>query len=126
MKQFNYQKGKLGETIALNFLKKKAYQLIKSNFQTRFGEIDLICAKDKRLIFVEVKLRIGDELGIPEEMINPAKVFQIQKTAQHFLQNNPQLASQYSSYQIDAVCIVLNQDKSIARINHYQNIGSEL
>ena len=126
MKQFNYQKGKLGETIALNFLKKRAYQLIKSNFQTRFGEIDLICAKDKRLIFVEVKLRIGDELGIPEEMINPAKVFQIQKTAQHFLQNNPQLASQYSSYQIDAVCIVLNQDKSIARINHYQNIGSEL
>lgn len=35
--------GKLGENIAVNFLKKKGYQILDRNFKTsRFGEIDIV------------------------------------------------------------------------------------
>jgi len=126
MKQFNYQTGKLGEEIGRQFLQKKGYQILQSNFQTRFGEIDLIASKNQRLIFVEIKLKIGQQWGRPEEMINKNKILQIQKTALSFLQNNPQLAQKNPLYQIDAICIVCNQDGRPTIINHYENIGDEL
>ncbi len=126
MKKFNWQSGQKGEVIAKNFLLKKGYRIVESNFHTRFGEIDLTASKNKKLIFIEVKLKIGLRFGSPEEMINRHKIRQIHQTAQAFLQTRPQIATKYPSYQIDAVCIVLNQDKTINRIKHYQNIGAEI
>ena len=123
MKTFNFQKGKAGETLAKNFLTKKGYQIVKSNFQNRFGEIDLVATKDKILVFIEVKLKIGEQFGLPEEMITPTKIRQIEQTAQVFLQQNSSLASQYPQYRIDAVCIVLDENQNVERIKHYENIS---
>lgn len=125
MKKFNYQTGQQGETMAKNFLTKKGYRIIGRNFRTRFGEIDLVAAKNKKLIFVEVKLKIGLQFGSPEEMINRRKIRQIHRTAQAFLQTHPFLAKKYSLYQIDAVCITSEANQTI-KINHYENIGSEI
>jgi len=125
-KRFNYQKGKLGEQIAREFLVGKGYEAIKSNFQTRFGEIDLICAKADKLVFVEVKLRVGKDFGRPEEMINPGKIRQVEKTGQIFLQKNPEFFKKYESFRIDAVCIELAYDGSVLQINHYSNISGEI
>jgi len=123
VKTFNFQKGKAGETLAKNFLTKKGYQIVKSNFQNRFGEIDLVATKDKILVFIEVKLKIGEQFGLPEEMITPTKIRQIEQTAQVFLQQNSSLASQYPQYRIDAVCIVLDENQNVERIKHYENIS---
>ena len=125
-KHSNYKRGKLGEKIAKTFLAQKGYRIIDSNFQTRFGEIDLIATKGKKLVFVEVKLKIGVQFGQPEEMIGQAKISQVQKTAAAFLKTRSKIAAIYPFYQIDAVCIVLKQDKTLLRINHYENIGDEL
>ena len=126
MKRFNYKVGKKGEEMARNYLAKKGYQILESNFATRFGEIDLVCAKDEKLIFVEVKLKIGEVYGTPEEMIDVKKVAQVRKTAQRFLLNNSRLAAKYPVYQIDAVCIVLAKDGSPSRIDHYESLTQEL
>lgn len=125
-KHSNYKRGKLGEKITKDFLTQKGYRIIDSNFQTRFGEIDLIATKGKKLVFVEVKLKIGVQFGQPEEMISQIKIGQVQKIAAAFLKTHPKIAAIYPFYQIDAVCIVLNQDKTLLRINHYENIGDEL
>jgi len=123
MKQLNFQKGKLGETIAKDFLLKKGYKIISQNFQNRFGEIDLIAADGQVLVFVEVKSKIGQNFGSPEEMINQRKIQQIKNQALVFLQQNLQISAQYPQQRIDAVCIVLNEnDYSVKSINHYQNI----
>lgn len=122
MKKFNYQQGQAGEEIAQDFLIQKGYQIVQSNWRTRWGEIDLIVQKNEQLIFVEVKLKKGEMFGSPEEMINLSKLEQIKKTAQSFLQANPQLIKECPQQQIDAVCIVLNPDDSIKRITHWQNL----
>jgi len=122
MKQGNYLKGKLGEQMAADFLRQKGYRILETNFRTRFGEIDLIAAKDGRLVFVEVKLKVGSELGTPEEMITLTKISQVKQTAEVFLQQNPALATNFLRYRIDAVCLVLNEDYSIKSIRHYENL----
>lgn len=123
MKQKNYEVGKLGEKLAENFLTKNGYQLIARNFHTRFGEIDLIVTKNKKLIFVEVKLKIGEDFGTPEEMITKHKLRQIEMTGQSFLMKYPEYEKFYESLQIDAVCIVLDENRNVIRINHYENIS---
>lgn len=122
MKQLNYKKGKIGEQIAREYLIKKGYQIIKSNFQTRFGEIDLIVSNEGFLVFVEVKLKTGEDFGTPEEMINPKKLRQLQNTAEMFLLQEKALGANFKQYRIDAICIILNQDMSVKEIRHYENI----
>lgn len=123
MKNLNYQTGKAGENLAKEYLIKEGYQILKTNFRTRAGEIDIIAFKNNTLVFVEVKLKIGEETGSPEEMINQRKILKIQQMAEFFLQTNPRLAEAFPSQQIDAVCIVLNPDGSSKRITHWQNIN---
>ncbi|MGB9911355.1 MAG: YraN family protein [Microgenomates group bacterium] len=122
MKKLNYQTGKMGEKIAQNFLLKNGYKIIATNFRTYLGEIDIIAGKEKTLVFVEVKLKIGEEFGTPEEMINKRKINQVKMVATQFLQTHPQIKSQYSLWRLDAICLVLNPDGSSKRITHWQNI----
>ena len=126
MKNLNYQTGKLGEDLARQYLIKKGYKILTSNFRSRFGEIDIIATKNSTLVFVEVKLKIGEETGQPEEMINHKKTNQIQKMAEIFLQKNPSLAQKFPLWRLDAICIVLNPDGSSKRITHWKNISDEM
>jgi len=126
VKNLNYQTGKLGEDLARQYLIKKGYKILTSNFRSRFGEIDIIATKNSTLVFVEVKLKIGEETGQPEEMINHKKTNQIQKMAEIFLQKNPSLGQKFPLWRLDAICIVLNPDGSSKRITHWKNISDEM
>ncbi|WP_233520519.1 YraN family protein [Flocculibacter collagenilyticus] len=78
-------KGDYYESLALNHLKKHGYRLIEANYNTRFGEIDLIVKNDDSLVFVEVRYRKNDHHGSAAESVTPSKQKKIIKTAQHFL-----------------------------------------
>ena len=121
----NLTTGQWGERIASQYLAKKGYRILFTNYRSRWGEIDLILAKDKVLIFAEVKLKIGEEFGRPEEMIDFKKVRQVRRLARLFLLEHPQLAQKYLTYRLDAVCIVAVQGGEVKRISHYENIGPD-
>lgn len=122
MKQYNRNKGRRGEGLAQEYLLKQGYKIIAANWQTRFGELDIIASKNNTLHFVEVKLKVGERFGTPEEMINKRKIYQIRKTAEMYLLKNREIQNTFNKYQIDAVSIVLSANGSIERINHYENI----
>lgn len=122
MKHQNYKKGKRGEDIAESYLIKNNFQIIEKNFSNRFGEIDIIATKDNNLHFVEVKLKVGEDFGSPEEMINKRKLHQIKRISELFLLKNKSLAEKYPHLQIDAVCIVLDNIGEVSRLNHYENM----
>lgn len=86
MKQENYAKGKFGETLAENFLKKQKYQILFKNYKNKIGEIDIIARDGKTLVFVEVKFRTTANFGLPREAVNAHKINKIQNTALGFLQ----------------------------------------
>ena len=51
----SYLSGILGEDKACEFLKKQKFEILKRNFRSKFGEIDIIAKKDGILHFIEVK-----------------------------------------------------------------------
>jgi len=47
--------GKIGEDFACDYLQKNEYQVIDRNYLKKWGEIDVVAKKGKKLHFVEVK-----------------------------------------------------------------------
>ena len=81
-------KGLAYENIALKYLEKYKLTLVKQNFRTRFGEIDLIMKDGETLTFVEVRYRKNATYGSPCESVNTSKQKKIIKSAEIFLMQN--------------------------------------
>ncbi len=76
--------GKLGEQLALEYLRKQGYALVAQNYRHRRGEIDLIVKREDVLVFVEVKLRSGSHFGFPEQMVSENQWNLLMETANAF------------------------------------------
>ena len=53
------------ETVARNWLKQQGLRLLEGNYNTRFGEIDLIMTDGDNVVFVEVWQRLRPEARPP-------------------------------------------------------------
>jgi len=117
VKAENFNKGRYGEGLALEYLLKKGYELVDQNYAIEIpfkGEIDLIMRDKDRLVFIEVKYKYDDRFGIPEEMIDKNKLSKVKRIAQiYVVLEKPK----EEKFRIDAVCIL--RDK----LTHYENIG---
>ncbi|MCK5129523.1 MAG: YraN family protein [Clostridiales bacterium] len=82
------QQGNVGEEIACRYLLDNEYTIIKRNFYTRYGEIDIIAKNESTLIFVEVKMRKDSAFGTGAEAVTQKKIEKIQTCAQIYLQEN--------------------------------------
>lgn len=74
-----------GENLAVKILSSRGYKIITKNFRSRYGEIDIIAMDRDELVFVEVKTRLSNKYGKPEEAVNPLKLARIKKTIDYFL-----------------------------------------
>ena len=112
--------GKIGEDFAVSYLEKKSYKIIERNFQNRWGETDIIAKRNNTVIFAEVKTRIGERFGLPEDAINKNKMYRLARNAQKYMAFKSD-----TFYRVDAICIVLDESKKLKRISHYKSITSE-
>jgi len=82
-------RGKWGETIALEYMKKKGYKLVVTGFRSRFGEIDLIVKNKEFLVFAEVKTRKNADFAYAREYVGKDKQRKIIATANYWLAKRP-------------------------------------
>jgi len=83
------QRGKWGEAIALEYLKKKGYTVVVTGFRSRFGEIDLIVKNKEFLVFAEVKTRRNANFAYAREYVGKDKQRKIIATANYWLMKKP-------------------------------------
>ncbi len=106
--------GDFGERIAEKYLTQRSHVVIKKNYRTRYGEVDLICTKDDVTIFVEVKTRRSGLFGYPEDAISKKKMRRLVVTATHYMVNR------YGPWQIDVLAIMMSRDGRVD-IRHFPN-----
>jgi putative endonuclease len=80
--------GQRAERIAASHLAKMGYRVWKTNFRSRYGEIDIIAWDDDYLVFVEVKSHFSEDFGVPREAVTANKQQRLSLTAQTFLSQN--------------------------------------
>lgn len=85
--------GRAGENRAIKFLKKKGYKILKKNYETPFGEIDIIAQDNDYIVFVEVKTRTSEEYGLPCQAVDKKKQQKYYKIATHYLQREKKMDS---------------------------------
>jgi putative endonuclease len=117
---FKKNVGRLGEDLARQFLIKKGYKFIESNYEVEDGEIDLIMKQKNTVVFIEVKTRITSDLSIPEDAIDFYKIRTLEEVAEYYIYEN----KIYSTCRIDAVCILLDEGCKVVSIKHYEDVSS--
>jgi putative endonuclease len=113
-------KGKEGEKIAEEFLKKKGYSLLERNFRVKGGEIDLLMKSGSKIVAVEVKLRTTKKFGEPYESVTNRKLKRIKLALIIYLRKRNY---SLSNAQIDVLSIF--KDKNKTEIRHFENVGME-
>lgn len=111
----NSQKiGKLGEDVASIFLTKKGFSILERNYTRKWGEIDIIAEKNKKLYFIEVK-SVSHTFGVnntvtretfrPEENMHPSKLGRLKRTVETYLIHN-QIGS--TEWQFDVLLVYID------------------
>lgn len=77
--------GNLGEEFATGILFAQGYEILERNFRCRLGEIDIVCQKDGKLCFVEVKTRASLDVGYPADAVGREKQRRMKHVAEYYL-----------------------------------------
>lgn len=80
--------GKLGEEMAMAFLRKNDYTILETNWTFQKAEIDIIAQKDNILAIVEVKTRSSIDFGLPQDFVKPKKIQLLVKAVNEYIINN--------------------------------------
>jgi putative endonuclease len=81
---YDKNKGFKYEKIAKKYLLDNNYKILEENFISKFGEIDIIAAKDGKLHFIEVKGRKNITHGYPREAVNFSKQKKLRSAAKYY------------------------------------------
>ena len=82
--------GRYGEALAAEYLRKRGCRILAMNYRTRLGELDVIAADRRYVIFAEVKLRKNAAFAEAREFVTFAKRQKLAAAAEEWLQKNPQ------------------------------------
>lgn len=119
MKNRNCQIGAWGEEVARKYLETKGYRHIVSNVKLSFFELDLIMEFEEKIIFVEVKTRLGKKFGSAEDMVGRAKIDKIKKGAAIFLGG---YRGCYKDVRFDFLALDVKVSDRAVKIKHYKDV----
>ena len=100
--------GKDGELIALMFLQKEGFSILKTNWYFQKAEVDIIAKDDNFLVFIEVKTRGSRKFGKPEDAIDKKKISLYRDAAEGYLVQYPTEAE----IRFDIVSIIIEKDET--------------
>jgi len=76
-----HELGKKGEELAVEFLQKKGYEIVETNWRFGHNELDLIARDGEVLVVAEVKTRQSNLFGEPYEAVTREKQRAIVRSA---------------------------------------------
>ncbi len=105
--------GKIGEEVAMNYLKQNGYEILERNYYYNHGEIDIVAKEGNALVFVEVKSRRSTKYGEPEESVTPNKQKLLRRTAEGYVleKNIGEMDCRF-----DVVSVMMKNDKEECKI----------
>jgi putative endonuclease len=106
--------GKIGETAAHLYLKRRGVRILAENFACAAGEIDLIGQERDTILFIEVKTRRSEAFGPPHLAVHYRKQQQIVRAAQWYLAERrmPEVACRF-----DVMAVTFPKNEEVPRID---------
>lgn len=93
MQQTKHALGARGEDCAVQHLESRGLRILARNARCGGVEIDVIAARGRLVVFVEVKTRRSRRAGLPEEAVDARKRARLVAGATAWLREHPGVAS---------------------------------
>ncbi|MBE6779454.1 MAG: YraN family protein [Clostridia bacterium] len=100
-----------GEKRVAHFLRQRGFNVIKRNYQCRFGEIDIIAENGEYILFVEVKTRKQNALISGVEAVDSHKQSRITLSAQDYISKT--LCEKQPRFDVAEVTVCEKSDGSV-------------
>ena len=95
--------GKRAEKRAVWWYRLRGYRILATNVWVAGYELDIVVRRGRRLIFCEVKEKLGPRFGDPIEMVDDEKQRRIRWAAEAWLVRHPETARLDVSFDVMAV-----------------------
>lgn len=95
--------GKRAEQRAVWWYRMRGYRILATNAWVAGYELDIIARRGRRLIFCEVKEKLGALFGDPLEMVDAEKQRRLRTAADAWLARHPETRSLQVSFDVIAI-----------------------
>ncbi len=103
--------GKLGEEMAVEYLRTKGYTILITNWRLGDLEVDIIARVGETIVLVEVKTRSSDWMQRPEEAVDRRRRDRLCRAANAYVKGK----RWNGDVRIDIVAIVVNESRQEIR-----------
>ncbi|MDR1835044.1 MAG: YraN family protein [Fusobacteriaceae bacterium] len=105
--------GEFYENKAADYLTEHGCVILKRNYTTKIGEIDLICKDGDTIVFVEVKYRRTADFGEGMEAVDIRKIRKMYRTAEIYVAKTQE---QDCHYRFDCVSFLDHETKWLKNV----------
>jgi putative endonuclease len=115
--------GAAGERLAAAHLEARGFRLLDRNFRTRHGELDLVAADDRYLVFCEVKARIARAAPHaldPLASVDWRKRRRLRRMAREWLAERVDARPYPPELRFDAIGITLDPAGALLALEHVE------
>ena len=116
--------GRLGERLAREHLERAGYAIVERNFRCAAGELDLVVADARALVFCEVKTRVaGAGRGSPGPLdaIGTAKRRRLRLLAREWLTGRAGNHPRRPEIRFDAVGVTVTPTGRLVALDHLED-----
>lgn len=116
--------GVLGERLAHEHLERSGYEILERNFRCPAGELDIVAADARSLVFCEVKTRVcGSRAGPPGPLdaIGPGKRRRLRRLASEWLHARGEDRPFRGALRFDAIGVTVNRAGGLLALEHVED-----
>lgn len=115
--------GAIGEDAVCTYLRRKGFDVVDRNYLKKWGELDVVAQKAKKIHFVEVKSVSRSFENVPhetqegyrpEDNMHPWKLQRLARTIQSYLLDKN--VSDETEWQFDVATVYVDQEKRLCRV----------
>lgn len=121
--------GAIGEDAVCTYLTRKGFKVLDRNYLKKWGELDVVAIKNKKIHFVEVKSVSRSFEDVPhetndnyrpEDNMHPWKLQRLTRTIQSYLldKNVPDEAE----WQFDVATVYVDQTKRLCKVKMLEDV----
>jgi putative endonuclease len=103
--------GDAGEGAVARWYEAAGYQVLDRNWRCREGELDLVVARDRVLVFCEVKTRRSTAFGAPAEAVTVSKQRKLRTSALRWLDAHPDRSAR--ALRFDVASVLVTRDAAL-------------
>ncbi|ABM13016.1 YraN family protein [Mycolicibacterium vanbaalenii] len=111
--------GALGEQLAVDYLQGLGLRVLARNWRCRYGELDVIAADGRAVVFIEVKTRTTDRFGGVAQAVTPTKVRRLRRLAGVWLAQQP---GHWAAVRIDVVTVRIGR-RRVPEVTHIKGVA---